>query len=77
MDEDLVARLRSWRLERSREDGVPAYVVLHDATIRELAAVRPQTLDELAGVKGLGPVKVERYGEAVLAVLASQGHGPV
>jgi ATP-dependent DNA helicase RecQ len=72
VDEDLVAYLRSWRLERSREDGVPAYVVLHDATIRELAAVRPQTLAELAGVKGLGPVKVERYGEAVLAVLASQ-----
>jgi ATP-dependent DNA helicase RecQ len=72
VDEDLVACLRSWRLERSREDGVPAYVVLHDATIRELAAVRPQTLAELAGVKGLGPVKVERYGEAVLAVLASQ-----
>ena len=36
VDEDLVAYLRSWRLERSREDGVPAYVVLHDATIREL-----------------------------------------
>ncbi len=72
VDDGLVARLRSWRLERSREDAVPAYVVLHDATIRELAAVRPQTLGELAGVKGFGPVKVERYGEAVLSVLAAQ-----
>jgi superfamily II DNA helicase RecQ len=71
VDEDLVARLRDWRLERSREDAVPAYVVLHDATMRELAAVRPQTLNELAGVKGFGPVKVERYGEGILAVLAS------
>ncbi len=71
VDEDLVARLRSWRLERSREDAVPAYVVFSDATIRELAAVRPQSLAELAGVKGLGPVKVERYGEAILGVLAS------
>ena len=71
VDDDLVARLRSWRSERSQEDAVPAYVVLHDATLRELAAVRPQTLDELASVKGLGPVKVERYGDALLAVLAS------
>jgi RecQ family ATP-dependent DNA helicase len=71
VDEDLVTRLRSWRLERSQEDAVPPYVVLHDATLRELAAVRPQTLDELAGVKGFGPVKVERYGDDLLAVLAS------
>ena len=71
VDEDLVARLRSWRLERSQEDAVPAYVVLHDATLRELAAVRPRTLDELAGIKGFGPVKVDRYGDALLAVLAT------
>ena len=71
VDEDLVGRLRSWRLERSREDAVPAYVVLHDATLRELAALRPQTLAELAGVKGFGPVKVDRYGDDLLAVLAS------
>ncbi len=71
VDEDLVTRLRSWRLERSQEDAVPAYVVLHDATLRELAALRPQSLDELAGVKGFGPVKLERYGGDLLAVLAS------
>ena len=71
VDEDLVVRLRSWRLERSQEDAVPAYVVLHDATLRELAAVRPQTLDELAGIKGFGPVKVDRYGDDLLAVLAT------
>ena len=71
VDEDVVTRLRSWRLERSQVDAVPAYVVLHDATLRELAALRPQTLDELAGVKGFGPVKLERYGDDLLAVLAS------
>jgi ATP-dependent DNA helicase RecQ len=71
VDEDVVERLRSWRLERSQEDAVPAYVVLHDATLRELAAVRPQTHGELAGVKGLGPVKVERYGDELLAVLGA------
>ncbi|HEX4745681.1 MAG TPA: ATP-dependent DNA helicase RecQ [Gaiellaceae bacterium] len=71
VDEELVARLRGWRLQRSQQDAVPAYVVLHDATLRELAAVRPRTLDELGGVKGLGPVKIERYGDDLLAVLAS------
>ena len=70
VDEGLVDRLRSWRLERSQEDAVPAYVVLHDATLRELAAVRPRTKGELAGVKGLGPVKLERYGDDLLEVLA-------
>jgi superfamily II DNA helicase RecQ len=71
VDEDVVARLRSWRLERSQEDAVPAYVVLHDATLRELAAIRPSTKDELAGIKGFGPVKLERYGDDLLAVLGS------
>jgi ATP-dependent DNA helicase RecQ len=71
VDEDLVSRLRSWRLERSQHDAVPAYVVLHDATLRELAAVRPQSLAELASVKGFGPVKVERYGADLLTVLAT------
>jgi len=70
-DLGLVERLRMWRLERSREDGVPAYVVLHDATLRELAAARPQTEGELASVKGLGPVKVDRYGGDLLALLAA------
>ena len=71
IDEDLVTRLRSWRLERSQEDAVPAYVVLHDATLRELAALRPRSLDELAGIKGFGPVKLERYGDDLLSILAA------
>ena len=73
VDEELVDRLRGWRLERSQEDEVPAYVVLHDTTLRELAAVRPSTKDELASIKGFGPVKLERYGDDLLAVLASAG----
>ena len=71
VDEDLVERLRRWRLGRSQEDAVPAYVVLHDATLRELAALRPRTRGELADIKGLGPVKLERYGDDLLAVLSS------
>ena len=70
-DHGTVERLRAWRLERSREDGVPAYVVLHDATLRELAAARPSSLAELGAVRGLGPAKLDRYGAALLAVLAA------
>ena len=71
VDDGLVSRLRTWRLERSRRDAVPAYVILHDATLAELAAVRPRTKDELEGINGVGPVKIERYGEDLLALFAS------
>jgi ATP-dependent DNA helicase RecQ len=71
VDAGLVERLRAWRLERSHEDGFPAYVVLHDATLHELAAARPRTEGELANVKGLGPVKVDRYGGDLLALIAA------
>ncbi|HEX3290869.1 MAG TPA: ATP-dependent DNA helicase RecQ [Gaiella sp.] len=67
----LVAELRAWRTRRAREDGVPAYVVLHDATLQELAARRPGSPAELAVVKGLGPTKIERYGDELLNVLAT------
>jgi ATP-dependent DNA helicase RecQ len=70
-DGPLVAELRAWRTKRAREDGVPAYVVLHDTTIDELAARRPRSKGELAAVKGLGPTKLERYGSDLLAVLAT------
>jgi len=68
--EPLVEELRAWRSRRAREDGVPAYVALHDATLRELAASRPSSTSELAAVKGVGPAKLDRYGEELLAVLA-------
>jgi ATP-dependent DNA helicase RecQ len=70
-DEGLFERLRAWRLERAREDEVPAYVVLHDATLRELATAKPTSELDLAAVKGFGPTKLERYGEDVLAVIAA------
>ena len=70
-DEGLFERLRAWRLERARLDEVPAYVVLHDATLRELAAARPGSEGELAAVKGFGTAKLERYGSDVLAVIAA------
>jgi DNA helicase II / ATP-dependent DNA helicase PcrA len=62
--------LRSWRLERCRTDNVPAYVVFTDATLEDVVARRPETLDGLLACRGIGPAKVERYGDEILAVLA-------
>ncbi len=69
-------RLRQWRLERSRTDGVPAFVVFSDATLRELARCRPDTDDALLAVPGIGPVKLAAYGEALKALLADIVRGP-
>jgi ATP-dependent DNA helicase RecQ len=70
-DEGLFERLRAWRLERARADEVPAFVVLHDATLRELATAKPASEHDLAAVKGFGPTKLERYADDVLAVIAA------
>jgi DNA helicase-2/ATP-dependent DNA helicase PcrA len=65
------ASLRTWRLERAKADEVPAYVVFHNSTLAEIAERQPRTLEELASVPGVGPTKLERYGEEVLAALAA------
>ncbi len=62
-------RLRAWRLERAREDGVPPYVVFHDTVLHAIAAAQPTSLGELAQIAGVGPTKLERYGSDVLALL--------
>jgi DNA helicase II / ATP-dependent DNA helicase PcrA len=62
-------KLRAWRLERARTDGVPPYVVFHDSVLHRIAESRPASLGELAEIPGVGPAKLERYGEAVLAVV--------
>ena len=54
-----------------RRTAVPAYVVFHNSTLAEVAARRPKTLNELASVPGVGPTKLERYGEDVLAALSA------
>jgi DNA helicase-2/ATP-dependent DNA helicase PcrA len=63
--------LKSWRLERATADAVPAYVVFNNATLVEIAERQPRTLGELALIAGVGPTKLERYGEEVLRVLAA------
>ncbi|MCF2133308.1 MULTISPECIES: DNA helicase RecQ [Burkholderiaceae] len=62
-------RLRAWRSETAKADGVPAYVIFHDATLAELARSAPVSLDELRGVPGLGARKFERFGDELLDVI--------
>jgi ATP-dependent DNA helicase RecQ len=72
VDRDLFDRLRALRLEIARSRGVPPYVIFHDTTLRELARLRPATLDELHGIKGIGARKAEDLGEAVLGVIRGE-----
>jgi DNA helicase II / ATP-dependent DNA helicase PcrA len=65
--------LKSWRRDRAKADGVPAYVVFHDSTLEEIAQRAPGTVAELAAVPGVGPTKLERYGPDVIAVLERTG----
>ncbi|KFG74323.1 DNA helicase RecQ [Streptomyces mutabilis] len=62
--------LRAWRAEQAREQGVPAYVIFHDATLREIATAWPTSIGQLGGISGVGEKKLATYGEGVLAVLA-------
>ncbi len=70
MDEGLYDRLREWRLGRSKALGVPAYVVFTDATLAAIAELRPSSRDALADIPGVGPRKLDTYGDEVLSVVA-------
>jgi ATP-dependent DNA helicase RecQ len=63
-------RLRAWRAAAAKDQGVPAYVIFHDATLRQIAASPPASLDELALINGVGETKLARYGQQILDVLA-------
>jgi ATP-dependent DNA helicase RecQ len=54
-------------------NGKPAYTIAHNSTLEAIAALRPSTLDQLAGIKGVGPTFVNRHGEQVLALLTGAG----
>jgi ATP-dependent DNA helicase RecQ len=69
VDDPTVKALKAWRLGRARKDEVPAFVVFHDSTLEEIARRRPRELWQLAKVSGVGPTKLERYGDEVLQAL--------
>jgi ATP-dependent DNA helicase RecQ len=70
-DEALLARLRDLRRNISREEQVPAYVVFPDRTLAEMAARKPTNAAALGKIRGVGPVKLDKYGERFLDVLRS------
>jgi ATP-dependent DNA helicase RecQ len=73
LDEAATSRfvaLKAWRGEVAREHNLPAYVVFHDATLAEMARECPGSLDDLAGISGVGSKKLEAYGEEILRLLA-------
>jgi DNA helicase-2/ATP-dependent DNA helicase PcrA len=70
IDADLFDRLKRWRSEQAAATGAPAYTVCTDLTLQALAEQRPTTPEGLLAISGIGPVKLERYGEALLALLA-------
>ncbi|MGP8270455.1 MAG: RecQ family ATP-dependent DNA helicase [Terracidiphilus sp.] len=69
--EALVARLKEWRSAEARRLRVPAYVVLHDRTLTALAGMRPENQKQMLEIDGIGPAKVEKFGEAILAICAA------
>jgi len=74
-DGTVVKALKAWRLERARGDGVPAFVVFHDKTLDEIARRLPRDRNQLAAVPGIGPAKLDRYGDELLATLAGAAPG--
>jgi superfamily II DNA helicase RecQ len=65
----LFERLRAWRTEAARRHGVPAYVIFHDVTLREIARARPPSLDALRGIPGVGARKLETYGAEIVGLV--------
>ncbi|MGV9662757.1 DNA helicase RecQ [Nocardia niigatensis] len=72
-DTDLFEKLRAWRAATAKEQGVPAYVVFHDATLREIATRKPASLADLGTISGIGENKRAKYGEGVLEVVTGGG----
>ncbi|NQE51882.1 DNA helicase RecQ [Herbaspirillum rubrisubalbicans] len=74
-EQALFEKLRWWRMETARAHNVPAYVIFHDATMREIAKARPQSLDELRHVTGVGEKKLETYGAQIIELIAQMQAG--
>lgn len=75
-DAELFERLRSWRAEQARSQGVPAYVVLHNSHLEEISRLKPQSVHELGRVKGIGLRRAARYGEEILSLVRGEEPAP-
>jgi superfamily II DNA helicase RecQ len=65
--------LRAWRTARAKADAVAPFIVFHDSTIEAIAERRPRSIADLRRVPGIGPTKLDRYGEEVIAVVVREG----
>ena len=70
-DQQLLVRLKSWRMNQARAQTVPAYVILHDSALAEIARRRPESLAGFEGIAGIGAKRLERYGPSLLELLRS------
>ncbi len=70
-DRELLASLKALRLTLAQERKVPAFVILHDATLNEIARTRPATLDQMATISGIGPRKLEQFGQAFMEIVTA------
>ena len=68
-DQDLFERLRLWRKDTAEEQGVPPYVIFHDATLAAIAADRPDSIEALQHVQGIGAKKLDAYGYEILSLI--------
>ena len=71
-DWPLFKTVRAWRLERSKKEGIPPYVICNDRELAELVKSRPQTLEALAEIRGFGKGKLKKYGKELLALIAGE-----
>jgi ATP-dependent DNA helicase RecQ len=69
--QSLFEALRVWRAAEAKAQRIPPYVIFHDSVLRDIAAVRPASIEELGQIKGVGASKLQRYGAAVLAILGA------
>ncbi|MGI9514252.1 MAG: DNA helicase RecQ [Anderseniella sp.] len=70
-DRDLLASLKALRLTLAQERKVPAFVILHDSTLNEIASTRPKTLEQMASISGIGPRKLEQFGQAFMDIVTA------
>ena len=71
-DQELFSRLRAFRRAMADKAGIPPYVIFHDSVLVEMAALKPQTLDDLRGIKGIGEKKLEKYGQLFLDAVSGR-----
>lgn len=76
VEQRMVESIKEWRREQAFKVGLPPYCVVQNGTIEQIARTRPMTLDELAGIKGLGPSRLDKYGPELLALVRRNGNKP-